>query len=357
MKFIVDYQKIRKFPPRRKSPIAEDKDKLKQMNNFYPLKFKTIFKDKIWGGDKIKTILNKDFSPLENCGETWELSTVQGNISEVSNGKFKGVRLDELLGKFPEEIMGGSVVSKFGNDFPLLIKFIDAQQDLSVQVHPNDALAKERHNGMGKTEMWYIMQADEGASLIAGFNRPLSKELYSDYFSKGTLDEILNRVEVEKGDVFYIPAGRIHTIGKGILLAEIQQTSDLTYRIYDFDRVDAQGNKRELHVEEALDALDYSFHENYKTPYKIDQNERTQLVQSPYFTTNKFNLTQTKTFGYAALDSFVIYICTEGQGVMSYKGGEEHIEQGDVFLIPASLKEILIRPEKNMELLEVYIDQ
>lgn len=326
------------------------------MNSLYPLKFKTIFKEKIWGGDKIKTILNKDFSPLENCGETWELSAVKGNVSEIANGEFKGMPLDELLRKFPNEIMGSEVVSKFGSEFPLLIKFIDAQQDLSVQVHPNDVLAKARHNGMGKTEMWYIMQADDGASLIAGFNQPLNKEQYSDHFSKGTLNDILNRVEVEKGDVFYIPAGRIHTIGKGILLAEIQQTSDLTYRIYDFDRVDAQGNKRELHVEQALDALDYTFHENYKTPYKLNQNDRSELVQSPYFTTNKFNLTQEKTLDYSEVDSFVIYICTEGEGIIGYSGGEQQVQQGDVFLIPATLKEVRIKPEGDLELLEVYID-
>ncbi|UII30600.1 AraC family ligand binding domain-containing protein [Fulvivirga ulvae] len=325
------------------------------MNSFYPLKFKTIFKEKIWGGNKIKTILKKDFSPLENCGETWELSTVKGNISEIANGEFKGMLLDELLKKFPDEIMGSEVVSAFGTEFPLLIKFIDAQQDLSVQVHPDDTLAKARHNGMGKTEMWYIMQADNGASLIAGFNRPLNKEQYNDYFSKGTLDEILNRVEVEKGDVFYIPAGRIHTIGKGIMLAEIQQTSDLTYRIYDFDRVDAQGNKRELHVEEALDALDYTFHENYKTPYELHDNQRSTLVQSPYFTTNKFSLSQLKVLDYSAVDSFVIYICTEGQGSIKYNGGEQPITQGDVFLVPSVLKEIKIQPENNLELLEVYI--
>ncbi|MBL6445835.1 class I mannose-6-phosphate isomerase [Fulvivirga sp. 29W222] len=327
------------------------------MNSLYPLKFETIFKEKLWGGDKIKTILKKDFSPHENCGETWELSTVNGNISRIANGEFKGGALDELLEKFPNEIMGKQVVAHFGSEFPLLIKFIDAQQDLSVQVHPNDELAKSRHNGMGKTEMWYIMQADEGASLIAGFNRPLNKELYSEHFNKGTLNEILNRVEVEKGDVFYIPAGRIHTIGKGILLAEIQQTSDLTYRIYDFDRVDAQGNKRELHVEEALDALDYDFHENYKTLYKPSLNKRTELVRSPYFTTNKYMLTEGKNLDYSNLDSFVIYICTEGSGIMKYDGGEQQVVQGDVFLIPAVLKKISMQPEQSLELLEVYIDQ
>lgn len=326
------------------------------MNNFYPLKFKTIFKEKIWGGDKIRSVLKKDFSPLENCGETWELSAVKGNVSEIDNGEFKGMSLDQLLQRYPEEIMGHKVVDKYGSDFPLLIKFIDAQQDLSVQVHPDDILAKKRHNGTGKTEMWYIMQADEGASLIAGFNRPLSKEAYLEYFNSGNLDEVLNRVEAEKGDVFYIPAGRIHTIGKGILLAEIQQTSDLTYRIYDFNRQDAQGNKRELHTEEAVDALDYTFHKSYKTLYKSLANERSLLVQSSYFTTNKLNLDSSKTLDYTDLDSFVIYICIEGNGVIGYNNVSQEFKQGDVFLVPSTVKQININPESKAELLEVYIE-
>ena len=214
--------------------------------SLYPLKFKTIYKEKIWGGHKINTHLNKDFSPLDNCGETWEISGVEGNISITENGNLSGKSLTELIKEYKSELVGNSVYEKFGNEFPLLIKFIDANADLSVQVHPNDELAEKRHGSKGKTEMWYIFQADENSSLISGFKRPLDKKVYQDHLASGSLDQILNREKVETGDVFFIPAGRVHTIGKGILLTEIQQTSDVTYRIYDFDRIDKNGNKREL---------------------------------------------------------------------------------------------------------------
>lgn len=326
------------------------------MNNLYPLKFETIFKDKIWGGNKIKTILHKDYTPLPNCGETWELSAVRGNISVVENGSLKGEPLDKLLEQFGEEILGGKVVAAFGHEFPLLIKFIDAKEDLSVQVHPDDRLAAQRHGGKGKTEMWYIFQADEGASLISGFNRPVDKNSYLEYVEKGELDKILNRVEVEKGDVFYIPAGRIHTIGQGIMLAEIQQTSDITYRIYDFNRTDAAGNKRELHTEQAVDALDYAFYESYKTPYKPKMNDRVSLVQSPYFTTNKFNIDEPKVIDYSDLDSFVIFIFTGGKGkIKDDQGNEQEFRLGAVYLVPAAIPAVEIIPEGEAEFLEVYL--
>jgi len=206
------------------------------MHKLYPLKFKTIFKDKIWGGQKIKTILNKDFGKLPNCGETWEISGVEGNISEVSEGELEGQSLTELIRIYKSDLVGFNIYKKYKDEFPLLIKFIDATEDLSIQVHPGDNLAKKRHNSFGKTEMWYVLQADEGASLIAGFNKELTKESYKEYFESGNLDEILNREIVTKDDVFFLPAGRVHTIGKGIMIAEIQQTSDITYRIYDFNR-------------------------------------------------------------------------------------------------------------------------
>ena len=235
------------------------------MKGLYPLKFDPIFKDKIWGGNKIKSILNKDCSPLPNCGETWELSSVDGNISVISNGWLRGTPLDAAIERFKNRLIGRTCYEKHGVLFPLLIKFIDANDDLSIQVHPNDALAKERHGSFGKTEMWYVMQSDIGSSLISGFNQEMNREKYLDYFNTGRLTEILNRENVKQGDIFFVPAGRVHTIGKGLLIAEIQQTSDVTYRIYDFDRKDEQGNARELHLEEALDAIDYSFYDNYKS--------------------------------------------------------------------------------------------
>ena len=325
------------------------------MSELYPLKFKTIFKDKIWGGQKIKTILNKDFGELPNCGETWEISGVEGNISVVSEGKLKGENLQNLLGRYREELVGKSVYEKFGNEFPLLVKFIDANDDLSVQVHPNDELARKRHNSFGKTEMWYIFQADEDATLNSGFNRPLTKDQYQEYFDRGELMDILNIEKVKSDDVYFLPAGRVHYIGKGCLLAEIQQTSDVTYRMYDFDRADDAGNKRELHTEESLDAIDFTYHEHYKTSYRDQENAIVPLVTCQYFTTNKLHYNEQVVRDHSNLDSFVIYVCMEGKLIMEYNGGEINIQKGDAVLVPASIKTITLTPEGEFKMLESYI--
>lgn len=321
----------------------------------YPLKFKTIFKDKIWGGQKIKTVLGKDFSPLPNCGETWELSGVQGNISEVSNGELKGKRLTDLIIESGDALLGKRIHQKFGNEFPLLIKFIDADQDLSIQVHPDDMLAKKRHNSFGKTEMWYIMQADEGATLISGFNQELDRETYQKVFDEGKLTEVLNREQVNAGDVFFLPAGRVHTIGAGLLLAEIQQTSDVTYRIYDFDRVDDQGNKRELHVKEMLDAIDYKKYDEYKSLYTDKSDRVVELVFCPYFTTNKLLLTNDFTVDHTDLDCFKIYICLEGNARINCGASSETISKGEVVLVPADIEKYTLETTGGATLLESYI--
>ena len=327
------------------------------MSDLYPLKFKTIFKDKIWGGQKIKTILGKDFDPLPNCGETWELSGVEGNISTVSNGALIDQPLTELINKYQDRLVGQGIYQKYGNEFPLLVKFIDANDDLSIQVHPNDQLAKQRHDSFGKTEMWYIIQADEGAKLISGFNQPLDKNKYLESFNKGELTDILNAEEVHKGDVFFIPAGRVHTIGKGLLLAEIQQTSDVTYRIYDFDRTDDQGNKRELHVEAALDAIDYKHYDHYKTSYEDQKDAQVKLVRCPYFTTNKFSLTDDMELDNSSLDCFKIYVVVDGEGIMSGDGFSESLTLGDVVLVPAEIKKYRVETSIGVTLLESYIDE
>ncbi len=325
------------------------------MESLYPLKFETIFKEKLWGGHKIKSILEKDFGTLANCGETWEVSGVSGNISVVSNGVLKGKKLTEVINSYQEQLLGQKVWNQFGNKFPLLIKFLDAAQDLSIQVHPNDELAKARHNENGKTEMWYILQADEDAKLISGFNQPMNKTKYLEYFNNGKLMDILNNEPVQKNDVFFLPSGRVHTIGKGILLAEIQQTSDITYRIYDFDRIDSNGQKRELHVEDALDAIDYTYHEQYKTAYTDKINEQTDIVQCQYFTTNKLHYTNTTTRDYSTLESFVIFICFEGQTTLNYENNSMIIQKGDVILLPACIKEVELVPSPEFQILEVYI--
>ncbi len=223
----------------------------------YPLKFKPILKDKIWGGAKLRDVLGKKAS--DKAGESWEISSVEGDISIVENGFLAGNSLLEVAEVYMGDLVGDSIFDRFGVEFPLLIKFIDAADFLSVQVHPDDAMARERHNSYGKTEMWYIVESDQG-ELIAGFNRKLDREQYLRHFNGGSLKEILNHEAVAPGDIYFMPAGRIHAIGPGVLLAEIQQTSDVTYRIYDWDRIDDQGNPRELHTDLALDAIDFSFH-------------------------------------------------------------------------------------------------
>ena len=325
------------------------------MNSLYPLKFRTIFKDKIWGGQKIKQVLNKDFSPLPNCGETWELSGVPGNISVVNNGALAGKSLNELIATYKGELLGKQVYQKYGEQFPLLVKFIDANDDLSIQVHPHDELAQKRHNSFGKTEMWYILQADEGASLITGFNQPVDKQKYIQHFEAGKLTDILNREPVATEDLFFIPAGRVHTIGKGILLAEIQQTSDVTYRIYDFDRVDDKGQKRELHVEEALDAIDYNFYEEYKTSYESKVNTPVEMVSCPYFTTNRLHFSQSTSRNYSDIDSFIIYVCYEGRVEIGHKEWGVELQAGEVALLPAAIKEVALETDTGFKLLESYV--
>ncbi len=325
------------------------------MAELYPLKFKTIYKDKIWGGQKMRSVLNKDFGDLPNCGETWEISGVKGNISIVSNGPLAGTDLQRLLETNKENLVGNSVYSKYGNDFPLLVKFIDSNDDLSVQVHPDDTLAMKRHNSFGKTEMWYIFQADATATLNSGFNRPLTKEQYLEYFNRGKLMDILNIEKVHADDVFFLPAGRVHYIGKGCLLAEIQQSSDVTYRIYDFDRKDDKGQSRELHTQQSLDAIDFSYHTQYRQPYEDNVNQVVPLVSCQYFTTNKMHFNTTVVRNHSALDSFVIYVCMSGGLTIDYGKGKIEVATGEAILVPATIKQLKLEPKGWFKVLESYI--
>ena len=326
------------------------------MKKLYPLKFKPILKDKIWGGQKLKTILNKDFSPLPNAGESWEISGVEGDVSIVENGFLAGNSLNEVLEIYMGDLVGDKVYEKFGNEFPLLIKFIDANDVLSIQVHPDDELAMERHNSKGKTEMWYIVQADEGASLISGFSRKVTKEEYLKYLEEKRLEDILMKHEVAEGDVFFIPAGRVHAIGKGILLAEIQQTSDVTYRIYDFDRKDADGNTRELHTELALDAIDYNYYEDLRTDYAHELNKTAEVVSCEYFTTGVLEFDQIIEKDFYPLDSFLIYMCIDGEFDICYGEGEcLNVKKGETVLVPAELRTIRLKPAMRTKVLEVHL--
>jgi mannose-6-phosphate isomerase len=325
------------------------------MSSLYPLKFKTIYKDKIWGGQKIKTYLHKDFGSLPNCGETWEISGVKSDVSVVAEGELAGESLAELLEKYKGDLVGEKVYERFGNTFPLLVKFIDANEDLSIQVHPDDELAKKRHNSFGKTEMWYVIEADPGSTLIAGFNKELTEQEYLDKFNSGYLTDILNKEDVKAGDVFFLPAGRVHTIGKGLLIAEIQQTSDITYRIYDFDRVDDKGNKRELHTEEALAAIDYKHYPEYKTKYQPEKDKSVELVSCPYFTTNLLDYTESTTKDYTNLDSFVIYVCLEGELSVNYNNTAYPVKMGDCILLPKSVDKVELETTTGFKILESYI--
>jgi mannose-6-phosphate isomerase len=320
----------------------------------YPFKFKPILKSPLWGGTKLGKRLNKDMEGLDICGESWEISGVEDNVSVVANGKLAGTNLQELIAEYKEDLVGQACYEKFGHDFPLLIKFIDANQDLSIQVHPDDALAKARHNSFGKTEMWYVIDADEDATLISGFNKQTNKQEYLDYFKAGKLTDLLNREHVDNDDVFFLPAGRVHTIGKGLLIAEIQQTSNITYRIYDFDRVDKNGNKRELHVEEATAAIDYNFYEDYKTSYDRSAQE-TELVASEYFITNRLMVSDSLHRDYQDLDSFKILMVLEGTGNLMINKESFAFVSGDTYLVPAAIKSLEIVSAGESKILEVYL--
>jgi len=320
----------------------------------YPLKFTPIVKDKIWGGSRLREQLGKDAS--ESAGESWELSSVEGNLSIVKNGFLAGNDIQELIEIYMGELVGDAVYEKFGIEFPLLIKFIDANDVLSIQVHPDDHMALQRHNAYGKTEMWYILNAEPGAELIMGFNHPMSKDHYLKHLEDGTLKEIMNAEKVGEGDIFFMPAGRVHAIGAGILLAEIQQTSDVTYRIYDWDRKDEKGQSRELHTGLAVDAIDYTFHENYRTEYEKVKNRTNPAVSCKYFNTSVILFDQPVEKDYNFIDSFVIYICTKGAANIEYDGEPVRIVMGETVLIPAGLKNLTIVPEGECALLEVYTE-
>ncbi len=318
------------------------------------IKFEPILKDKIWGGEKLASLLNKQ-SKRKDIGESWEISDVEGDTSMVTNGHLKGKNLKELISEFKADLVGEKIYTHFGEKFPLLIKFIDAKEALSIQLHPNDTLAEERHNSFGKTEMWYVMQADKNANLIVGFQKEVSSADYIKHLENKSLLDILNVDEVQKGDVYFIPTGRVHAIGAGVLLAEIQQTSDITYRIYDWDRPNPDGTFRDLHTEEAIDAIDYSAKDSYKTVYSKKENASSEIVSCQYFTTNVLPIKGEVSINHQEKDSFVIYMCVAGNVTFKYENQTEKLKTGETILVPACIKNIKIIADEASELLEVYI--
>jgi mannose-6-phosphate isomerase len=321
--------------------------------NIHPLKFQPILKERLWGGTKLKEVLNKAVTS-DITGESWELSTVSGDVSVVSNGELANTSLSTLIDKFPEALLGKSVVERFGKEFPILIKFIDAKQDLSIQLHPNDELAKKRHNSFGKTEMWYVMDADAGSELIVGFNKDVTKTEYAKSLAEDALLGLLNYESVKEGDTFFINTGKIHAIGAGVLLAEIQQTSDVTYRVFDFNRKDKEENLRELHTEMALDAINYEKKDDFKVTYDTVLDQANGMVDCPYFRTNFLNLTKDFEQDSAARDSFTIYMCVAGTASIRTDDGEVVIKKGETVLIPAMANRIRIKTD-GTKLLEVTI--
>lgn len=322
----------------------------------YPLKFEPILKQTLWGGDKIIPFKHLNES-LSNVGESWEVSAVEGSESVVANGPDKGLTLPEMVRKYRDELVGESNYARFGNKFPLLIKFIDAKLDLSIQVHPGDELAKKRHNSFGKNEMWYVIAADKGAKLISGFAEEITPKEYKERVHDGTFAEVLQTCEIQPGDVFYVPAGRVHGIGAGAFVAEIQQTSDITYRIFDYNRKDKDGKTRELHISQALDAINFSdVQDDFRTAYDREENEPVEIVASPYFTTSVYDMTEEISCDYSELDSFIIFICTEGACKMiDDEKNEISLIAGETILLPATTQEVTIIPEGRVKLLETYV--
>lgn len=319
----------------------------------YALRFQTIFKERLWGGQKLRTVLHKPI-PQGHIGESWELSDVEGDVSVIANGHLKGKNLRETLKIWQKDLVGEKNYSLYGNHFPLLIKFIDAREDLSIQVHPNDALAQKKHGCNGKTEMWYVMQAEADAQLIVGFNQKVDKDFYKNKLAEGRLTDLMNYEKVNHGSTFFIKTGTIHAIGAGVLLAEIQQTSDITYRVYDFNRTDKNGQTRELHTEQALDALNFTNEKDFIVNYQKTPGQPNKMVECPYFTTNYLKIEGRKDFSLSEKDSFKIYLVVAGSANFRLDHQAETLHSGEVILVPAAMKNLEIETQ-GCEILEVFI--
>ena len=321
----------------------------------YPLKFLPLFKNKIWGGNKIKN-LGFDYTPLPNCGELWVLSALKDNESVVAGGFLEGNTINEVLEIYMGELIGEKNYRHFGNEFPLLVKIIDAADRLSIQVHPDNELARRRGLENGKTEMWYVIDAEQGSEIVDGFEKELTRDEYLKTLALGKLEDVLHVDKPQAGDVFFIPAGRVHAIGKGILLAEIQQSSDTTYRIYDYNRSDSNGKLRQLHTDEALDAIDFRPTADGRTHYSYRANSTTPLAECPYFSTNLIALDKPLRKDFSQLDSFVVYLCTDGIAAVNALGTITPLHAGECLLVPAVANQVELFPDQSAKLLEIYVD-
>lgn len=326
------------------------------MTELYPIKFEPVLKDKIWGGNSLVKNYGKKAGLSRLIGESWELSAIQDNLSVISNGFLAGNNIEEIIEVYMGDIIGEVVFEKYGNEFPLLIKFIEAKQDLSVQVHPGDKIARDRHNAHGKTEMWYILETEPSSKIYTGFTHPITKEIFNSALSEGKLISLLNTETVEYGDVFFTPAGRIHAIGAGAVLVEIQQTSDITYRIFDWNRKDNKGKSRDLHVDLALDAIDYKAAGKNKITKELTPDKTENLVSCPYFHTNILQFGSLIRKDYNIIDSFIIYICIAGEFIIHWEKGAEIVTKGETVLLPAMITDVVLEPRPEARVLEVFIN-
>lgn len=318
-----------------------------------PLKFNALLKSTLWGGEKIIPFKNLDVKQ-ENVGESWEISGVKDNETIVSDGHYAGKKLNEVVAELKGKLVGEDNYKRFGDEFPLLIKFIDARQDLSIQVHPTDEIAKKQGKERGKTEMWYLMDSDKDATLLCGLKKKITPEEYAQMVENDTIVDAIDHYEVKEGDCFFLPAGRIHAIGTGCFLAEIQQTSDVTYRIYDFKRKDKDGNYRQLHTKEAAECINYNVESNYRTDYTPVKNQGVLLVQCPYFCTAVYDLDEPMTLDYSELDSFVILIGLKGNATITDNEGNEFtLQAGESVLVPATTETLKV--DGNIKFLETYV--
>jgi mannose-6-phosphate isomerase len=326
------------------------------MSELYPLKFETVLKEKVWGGNYLASKLNKGVAGSGKIGESWELSAIQDNQSIVSNGFLAGNNIEELIEVYMGDITGDAIYEKFGNEFPLLIKFIEAQEDLSIQVHPGNELAKKRHKAYGKTEMWYILDGKAGSKIYTGFKEGVTKEEYDSALLNGNMADLLNTETAEAGAAFFTPAGRVHAIGAGIVLVEIQQTSDITYRIFDWNRKNTGKEKRELHTDLANEAIDFTQAGKSKILVEPEINVSSNLVDCEFFSTNilKFNKPIDKE--YYSLDSFVVYICVEGEFSIRWDDASEKVSKGETVLLPAMIKELTLEPVGEASVLEIFVN-
>ena len=322
----------------------------------YPLKFLPLYKQVIWGGNRLKDY-GFHYDPLPNCGELWALSSVEGHESVIANGFLAENTLNEAIEIYMGDLVGDKVYNRYGTEFPLLVKLIDAARDLSIQVHPGDELAQQRGMARGKTEMWYVMQADPESRLISGFRRDTTPEEYTAALASGHLTDLLHAEQPAPGDVYFIPAGRVHALGKGLMVAEIQQTSDCTYRIYDYDRVDADGHKRQLHTAEAMDAIDFGgIKGSAATRYAARRNQTVTLADCPYFTTRLVDYDQPMRKNLEDQDSFVIYLCIGGLAAVKCLETIVPMHTGECVLVPAVADSVELFCEGPAKLLEVTVD-